>query len=161
MAELDRVRELLAVPDPDDADALRKVGDLIADTTSAKKTMPEVETVRRLLRAAVPVLTHPNLAEWLTGWLPTKKNLARNTYRSYESHIRLYLKPYLGAVRLDKLRVAHVSNMFDHIVEHNDEITAARDGKDSERREAVNRPIDLFGDTAPEASRERREIERP
>lgn len=45
-------------PTPDDADALRKVGDLVADTISAKKTMPEVEAVRRLLRAAVPVLTH-------------------------------------------------------------------------------------------------------
>lgn len=142
-AELDRVRELLAVPDSDDAEALRKVGDLIADTISAKKSMPEVESVRRLLRAGVPVLTHPTLAEWLTGWLPTKKNLARNTYRSYESHIRLYLVPYLGGVRLDKLRVAHVSDMFDQIVEHNDEITSARESKDSERREAVKyqRPV--------------------
>jgi Phage integrase, N-terminal SAM-like domain len=121
--ELDRLRELLAVPDDNDVEALRKVGDLVADAISAKKPMPEVEAVRRLLHANVAGLTHPTLAQWLTGWLPTKKNLSRNTYRSYESHIRLYLIPYLGTVRIDKLRVAH---MFDQIVEHNDEITAAR-----------------------------------
>src|SRR2546430_10076857 len=88
-AELDRVRELLAVPDPEDADALRKVGDLIADTISAKKTMPEVDTVRRLLRAEAPVLEDPLLEECLPHWLRSKKNLKRNTYRSYESHVRL------------------------------------------------------------------------
>lgn len=46
-------------------------------------------------------------------------------------------------VRLDKLRVAHVSDMFDQIVEHNDEIVAARASKDDKRREAVKyqRPV--------------------
>jgi integrase len=34
-----------------------------------------------------------------------EKKLRRNTYRSYESHIRLYLVPYLGTVRLDRLQV--------------------------------------------------------
>lgn len=142
-SELNDVRALLEVPERDDVAAARKVGDVIADAISAKRTMPEVEQVRRLLRANVPVLEHPTVAQWLTGWLPTKKNLARNTHRSYESHIRLYLTPYLGAVRLDKLRVAHVADMFDQIVEHNDEITAARDSDDTERRSAVKyqRPV--------------------
>jgi integrase len=141
--ELDRVRELLAIPDSEDADALRKIGDLIADTLTAKKPMPEVDTVRRLVRAAVPVLEDPLLADDLPQWLASKKDLKRNTYRSYESHVRLYLVPYLGKVRRSKLRVAHVSDMFDQIVEHNDEIKAARASKDPKRREAVKyqRPV--------------------
>jgi integrase len=75
--------------------------------------------------------------------LPTKKRIRRNTYRSYESHIRLYLVPHLGMVRLDKLRVAHIADMFDAIVEHNEEIRAARASKDRRRRELVKyqRPV--------------------
>lgn len=73
------------------------------------------------------------------SWLPTKKRIKRNTYRSYESHIRLYLVPYLGQVRLDKLRVVHVADMFDAIAEHNEEIRAARASKDQARRKAVRR----------------------
>lgn len=56
---------------------------------------------------------------------------------SYESHLRLYLVPYLGAVRIDKLRVAHVADMFEQIAEHNEEIAAARASTDAARREAV------------------------
>ncbi len=75
----------------------------------------------RLLRANVAVLRYPTVKEWLDGWLPTRTSVSRNTYRSYESHVRLYLVPYLGTVRLDKLRVAHVADMFEQIAEHNDE----------------------------------------
>lgn len=68
---------------------MRKVGDLIADAISAHKALPETETVRRLLRAAVPVLEFPTVGEWLASWLPTMKHLSRSAYRSYESHVRL------------------------------------------------------------------------
>ncbi|HEX5406914.1 MAG TPA: tyrosine-type recombinase/integrase [Pseudonocardiaceae bacterium] len=77
------------------------------------------------------------MEQWLKAWLPTKKRLSRNARRSYESHIRLYLNRYLGAVRLDKLRVAHVADMFEQIAEHNEQIAAARASKDQERWEAV------------------------
>jgi integrase len=141
--ELDHVRALLAIPKPDATDALRRVGDAIAAAIAAKRTLPEIETIRQLLRADLPVLTHPTLHEWLTAWLPRKKRLSRNTRRSYESHIRLYLVPYLGTLRINEIRVAHVSDMFDAIAEHNDEITLARDSGDAERIAAVKyqRPV--------------------
>jgi integrase len=141
--ELDHARALLALPDEDDTDALRRVGDAIAAAISERKPLPTVDQVRALLRAGVTVLEHPTVEQWLLSWLPTKKRIKRNTYRSYESHIRLYLVPYLGTIRLDKLRVGHVSDMFDAIVEHNDEIRAARESKDPARREAVKyqRPV--------------------
>jgi hypothetical protein len=90
--------------------------------------------MRRLLGANVEVLRYPTLKEWLEEWLPARKSLTRNTFRSYESHVRLYLVPYLGTVRLDKL---HVTDMFEQIAEHNEEITAARESQDERRCAAV------------------------
>lgn len=142
-AELDQIRDLLMLPDKDDAAAITRVGDVIAAAIAAKKPIPEVATIRQLLRARVEILEYPTVEQWLLTWLPTKKRVKRNTYRSYESQIRLYLIPYLGSIRLDKLRVGHVADMFDAIVEHNAEILAARASKDMKRREAVRyqRPV--------------------
>jgi integrase len=141
--ELDHVRALLAIPKEGAIDALRRVGDVIAAAIAAKRKLPEIETIRQLLRADLPVLTHPTLQEWLTGWLPQKKRLSRNARRSYESHIRLYLIPYMGTLLINEIRVAHVSDMFDAIVEHNDEIKLARESGDAERIAAVKyqRPV--------------------
>lgn len=126
----------MALPGEDDQAALTRVGDVIAAAIAEKKPIP--------LRARVETLDYPTVEQWLLAWLPTKKRIKRNTYRGYESHVRLYLVPHLGAIRLDKLRVAHISDMFDAIVEHNAEIRAARAGKDPKRREAVKyqRPVD-------------------
>jgi hypothetical protein len=142
-AELDQIRELLALPDEDDGVSLIRVGDVVAAAISAKRPIPEVDQIRVLLRARVATLVHPTVEQWLSEWLPTKKRIQRNTYRSYESHVRLYLIPYLGMVRLDKLRVAHVADMFDAIVEHNEEIRAARASNDRRRWELVKyqRPV--------------------
>ena len=142
-AELDQIRDLLTLPDEDDQAALTRVGDVIAVAIAAKKPIPPVDQIRQLLRARVETLEYPTVEQWLLSWLPTKKRVKRNTYRSYESQIRLYLVPYLGSIRLDKLRVAHVADMFDAIVEHNAEILAARASKDLKRREAVKyqRPV--------------------
>jgi hypothetical protein len=142
-AELDRARELLALPEDGDAAALCAVGDLIAEALSQKRPLPEVATIRQLLRAGAAGLAHPTVGQWLVTWLGGKKNIVPNTYRSYDSHIRLYLDRYLGKLRLDKLRVEHVSDMFDMIVEYIDEIRAVRESGDPTRCEAVRyqRPV--------------------
>lgn len=141
--ELDHARDLLAIPEDDDPEARRRVGDMIAAAITHNKPLPGIEQVRSLLRAKEPLLQHPTLAEWLTQWLKGKKRISRNTQRSYESHIRLYLTRYLGDIRIDKLRVGHVADMFDQIVEHNYEIVQARASKDTKRREQVRyqRPV--------------------
>ncbi|MFB9307515.1 tyrosine-type recombinase/integrase, partial [Kibdelosporangium philippinense] len=143
-AELDHARALLALAEDGDTSTVAKIGDLIAAAISEKVSLPPVAEVQRKLRANVCVTDNPTVAEWLTQWLPTKKRkLSRNGYRSYESHVRLYLIPYIGSVRLGKLRVAHVADMFDAIVEHNTEIVASRASKDPARRETVKwqRPV--------------------
>jgi integrase len=142
-AELDHARELLALPEAGDDTALGAVGDLIAEAISQQRPLPEVTTVRQLLRAGAVRLTHPTVGQWLTNWLASKKNIAAGTHRSYSTHVQLYLNRYLGKLRLDKLRVEHVADMFDMIVENNDEIRAARASNDPARRQAVRyqRPV--------------------
>ncbi|HZD16251.1 MAG TPA: tyrosine-type recombinase/integrase [Pseudonocardiaceae bacterium] len=142
-AELDWVRALLALPQDGDDAALCTVGDLIAEALHDKRPLPETDTVRQLLRAGVTRLTHPSVGQWLAQWLAAKKDLAPGTHRSYTSHIRLYLDRYLGTIRLDKLQVHHVCDMFDDIVDYNDEIAAARASGDPARAAAVRyrRPV--------------------
>jgi integrase len=77
------------------------------------------------------------VGEWLDGWLAAKKGLRPGTVRSYAGHIRLYLKPHLGHIGIDKLRVTHIASIFDHIEELNDAITEARASGDPARRAAV------------------------
>ncbi|MEU0084755.1 site-specific integrase [Streptomyces sp. NPDC006274] len=58
-----------------------------------------------------PVQTaHRTLAAFLAYWLDSivKPNLAPLSYVSYEGYVRLYIGPYLGAKRLDKLTVRDV-----------------------------------------------------
>jgi integrase len=142
-AELDQARELLALPEDGDTAALCAVGDLIAEALSRQQPLPKPDTVRQLLRAGATRLTHPTVGKWLQTWLAGKKNLVPGSHRSYTTHVRLYLDRYLGKLRLDKLRVEHVADMFDMIVEYNDEIRAARASGDPARRKAVGyqRPV--------------------
>ncbi|MFI6530807.1 tyrosine-type recombinase/integrase [Nonomuraea sp. NPDC050547] len=70
------------------------------------------------------------MAEWMEEFLRRKRRIDPTTRRSYEAHIRLYFVPYLGEIRLDRLRVSDVAGMFDAIEEFNDVITAARASRD-------------------------------
>nr|WP_297541010.1 site-specific integrase [Amycolatopsis sp.] len=142
--ELDQARDLLAIADEDDIDILCKIGDVIATAISEKQKLPEVDHVRRLVRAGADVLEHPLMDDVFTAFLATKKkSVSRNTYRSYESHVRLYLRPHLAHIRRDKLRVAHLAGMFDAIDEHNEVIGEYRSSGDPKKVAAVKwqRPV--------------------
>ncbi|MEV7551976.1 tyrosine-type recombinase/integrase [Amycolatopsis sp. NPDC089917] len=142
--ELDHVRDLLAIAEDDDEDTRRKIGDVIATVVAKKQKLPELDDVRRLVRAGASVLEHPYMDDVFTAFLALKKkNRSRNTYRSYESHVRLYLGPHLGHIRRDKLGVPHLESMFDAIVEHNDRIAEYRNSGDPQKIAAVKwqRPV--------------------
>ncbi len=64
-------------------------------------------------------------------------------YRSYESHVRLYLRPHLATVRRDRLRVGHLDAMFEASVERNEQIAEYRASGDPRKIEAVKwqRPV--------------------
>jgi integrase len=70
------------------------------------------------------------VGEWLAAWLQEKeKSRAAKTILGYKSHINLYLAPHLGAIRLDRLALAHVYEMFDAIEERNEQILAANEAR--------------------------------
>ncbi|MET7996976.1 hypothetical protein ABZU76_39485 [Amycolatopsis sp. NPDC005232] len=48
---------------------LRKIGDVIAAAISAKQKLPEIEDLRRLVRAGAGVLEHPLMGEVFTAFL--------------------------------------------------------------------------------------------
>ncbi len=52
------------------------------------------------------------VGEYLTDWLAGRASLRPTTLQAYESHIRLYLRPVLGDVRMDDLRSVHVDRLF-------------------------------------------------
>ena len=57
---------------------------------------------------------------FLEDWLWGKQSLRPSTHLSYETHVRLYLTPYLGTLRLDALRPVHVERMYRQIATTDD-----------------------------------------
>jgi integrase len=54
-----------------------------------------------------------SVSGYLDEWLAARKvDLRPTTWRSYEGHVRLYLRPYLGHLRLGELRTAHVESAY-------------------------------------------------
>lgn len=52
----------------------------------------------------------PTVREWLAKWLTLRKrDLRSQTWLVYESQLRRHVLPVLGDVRLDHLRVEHIS----------------------------------------------------
>ncbi|MGH8879893.1 MAG: site-specific integrase [Stackebrandtia sp.] len=136
-SERDHIRALLAIPDPGDTYTAAKLGDLIAHAARTKQPIPTTQQARLAVHAPRENLDLPTLADWLAEWLPGRRALKRNTRRSYESHIRLYLTPHLGEIRIDRLKAGHISDMYDAITERNEHIRAARTSDDPAQRAAV------------------------
>lgn len=100
------------------------------------KTWAECDAKRRELLAkvdqGVPVPTRSaKLAEWLPYWLDNviKPRRKLSTYDKYETHVRLYLVPLLGAKRLEALGVADVRRFLVRL----EKDTTAATAKESHR----------------------------
>lgn len=100
------------------------------------KTWAECDTKRRELLAKVdngiPVPTRSaKLAEWLPYWLDSiiKPRRKPSTYDKYETHVRLYLVPMIGAKRLESLGVADVRRFLVQL----ERKTTAATAKESHR----------------------------
>ena len=111
--ELRRVIQLLEVPDVDDDAGRMQIVEMIRDAYKRYRQLPEYEDVRLRFAAGVSLVRHQTTGEWLDQWLAGKRGVARNTYRSYEGHIRLHLRPYVAQVPLEKLRRAHIRAAYD------------------------------------------------
>ena len=87
-----------------------KIGDLIWERTKRGGQLPPVDEVRRRLG----LNKDPNdegaiVGEWLDTWLAGKQRTRRaSTVRTYESHIRVHIKPVIGDVPLERVNTSHV-----------------------------------------------------
>jgi integrase len=116
--------ELLLAEERHDLDVRASIGDLIV---ASRGTLPSVEEVRRRIGAGLdPGATPPTLGEWLDEWLATKVTKRPNTQGMYRARVEHYLKPHLGHIRLDRLRVADVARMFAWIEARNAVVAACR-----------------------------------
>jgi hypothetical protein len=80
--------------------------------------------------AALPAMP-PLTGEWLEEWLAAAKNLRPGMVRSYAAHIRLYYRPHIRHIRIDRPRVVDVASVFDAIDEINDAIIEGRASGDT------------------------------
>lgn len=120
--ELDKVRALMAIPEEDDAWGKTQISDLLENCVRDKDPIPDYDETRRRFRAGQTLNSKVTVAEWLDTWLAGRKRLRRGGAARYECDIRIHLKPHLGHLQLDKLRVHHINAMFDAINERNIEI---------------------------------------
>ena len=126
--DLADARALLAIStDPRTRD---KITELILCTVKETRRLPDVETVRRKVHTGQQLGRKVLLGDWLDIWLAGKKKISDTTRARYDSDIRLYLKPHLGGIPVEELRVADISEMFDAIAEFNDVIRQARASND-------------------------------
>lgn len=139
VADLDKVRALLAIPDPEDDEGRAAVADLLRSTVANGEPLPDHDETRRRFRSGQRLATDLLLGDYLDDWLASKK-IKRSGKARYETDVRVHLKPHLGHLRLSRLRISHIAEMFAAIDEQNDEITAsnaARREADQRRREAA------------------------
>ncbi len=120
--DLDRIRAILDLPG-DDEDGQRRVGDLLAGLMATRAPIPEPTEVSRKLGVGVPLDGKTTVGDWLDQVMATKATRT-TTNHGYDSHIRVHLKPALGHLRLDRLTVGHVEDMFNAIDDRNDVIRA-------------------------------------
>ncbi|NEC90444.1 site-specific integrase [Streptomyces sp. SID12501] len=131
--DLTKLQGILDLPG-DDEDAARRVGDLLQDVMRRRLDIPEPVEVSRKLGVGVPLDGRTTVGDWLDQVM-AKKATRTTTNHGYESHIRVHLKPAIGHLRLDRLGVGHVQDMFDAIDDRND-VTAA---ENAARHEQVAR----------------------
>ncbi len=73
----------------------------------------ELEAVRTGVAGDGSRLT---VAAFLDAWLDGKRSLRPSTFRAYQGHIQVYLKPLIGHVQLSRLRADHIDCMHEDII---------------------------------------------
>ncbi|WP_155342085.1 site-specific integrase [Acrocarpospora corrugata] len=140
-AELDHARGLLALDD--DPLVKRRITELMLSVLKDTKKLPDTEEVRRKVRTHQDLNRQITVAEWLEEFLARKRRIEATTRSGYAAHVRLHLTPYLGDIRLGRLRVSDIAGMFDAIEEFNDIIAVERASGDPARVTKVRyrRPV--------------------
>jgi integrase len=153
------VRELINLADGDEDD-LRAVSEMLMALDSGEK-LPEPERIRRQLRNKQALNDKGTLGDWLEVWLEQRRAKLRQgkgrraTLVSYESHVRLYLKPKIGHLRRDRVTVGDLIELFNSIEDDNEAIRAnntdrralvveAEATSDRKKRRAIQERVDAL-----------------
>jgi hypothetical protein len=134
-AEINQVTELLEITKVRQTQI--KIADLIVDTIKRTRALPDADAVRRKIRTGQRLDRNILLGDWLDIWLAGKKKTSETTRARYASDVRLYLKPYLGHIPVEELRVADIADMYEAIEEYNEVIREARASNDPTLRAKV------------------------
>lgn len=116
---------LLSIPEkgPRGHEGRLEILTLIKETRKRKEDLPDYDDIRLRHKQGVALQTGM-VGDYLEAWLAGKKSIRRNTWRGYESHIRVHLRPHLGHIELDKLRPGDISAMFNKMDEQAERIRA-------------------------------------
>ncbi|MCL6302933.1 tyrosine-type recombinase/integrase [Streptomyces kronopolitis] len=121
--DIDKLRALLDIADKkSDPDGRTRIADLLETIGASKEDIPDYDETRRKFATGQSLTQHMTVGEWLELWLAGKNALRKKGKDRYENDIRLHLKPRIGHIRLDRLTVAHLDEMFAGIAEANIEI---------------------------------------
>ncbi|GHJ50615.1 site-specific integrase [Catellatospora sp. TT07R-123] len=134
VAERDHAKNLLMLAG-DDTLLADEIATMLQAVPSGTP-LPDRDTVARRVRAGIPANVSITVADYLTRWI-TERVMDDNTRSGYDGHIRNYLIPHLGKIRLDRLNVTHLDEMYAKIVARNVEIDAARTSPDRLVRASV------------------------
>jgi integrase len=154
--ELSRLHGIVDLVDTDDLDQVDRVGTYLMGLLRAGREVPEPTTLARKLGLAVELDGKTTVAEWLDHWLAGKRKIRHTTTAGYRSHIEFHIKKHIGHLRLDKLTVGHLVDMFDAIADANEVIAA----ENAARREQEARCRWTKNGRPPAAERERLAVER-
>lgn len=122
-ADLDHIRALLALPDEDDQEGRDQVAVLLEQVSRDKAPLPTLDDVQRKLNRGLSLNSRATMGEWLDEWAAVKRKAKRaTTANSYESHIRVHLKPRIGHIRVERFNVAAAQALFDAIDDDNETI---------------------------------------
>ena len=115
-------------PPPGDLRTAIRIADAITAAMRDTRTLPDPGRVRKQVGAGRRPRRPParrRASGSRNGW-PPRRSCGPAPSAATAGHIRLYLKPHLGHIPIDRLRVTDISSMFDHIEELNDAIAEAR-----------------------------------
>ncbi|MFE6689664.1 tyrosine-type recombinase/integrase [Streptomyces sp. NPDC057743] len=121
-ADLDAVRALLNIAGKEDTEGRRRLGDMLETIGAGKDPLPNYDETKRKFATGQSLTQHMTVGEWLDLWLAGKKSLRTSGKNRYDTDIRVHLIPRIGHIRLDRLTVAHLDEMFEGIAATNEEI---------------------------------------